>query len=270
MSDLVKQTGMIPDKIGNTNPGKDIVFDGKPLSITLEKINEIIMEYLVNTVAPSIEVNGELRVVPVLYGHGERWAQVQKEGVVRDPENQKLLSPLIMINRSNVSQGQIVNPMNKYMYTTLQSGWNHRNAYDKFAVQNGIIPSKQLQNVVIPDYIDLQYEILLWTEYQVQMDRLIEQLYAVKHEFWGNRNNFKFRVKFDEFERQGGNSFSVKGESPAVGDRVVRSQFNMIVSAYLIPESIIRNFKHMSVNQTAFTAKKIIIKEKIVNDIENE
>lgn len=275
MQDSKLSMSMLSPSEGNTNKGKDIIFDGQPLTVTLEKINGILLDHLKNTIAPTVEENGNAKVVPILYGHGERWVQVRKEGVVRDEFNQKLLTPLIMIHRESVSQGQIVNPVNKYLYTSSEFGWNQRNVYDKFAVLNGIRPSRKLHNIMIPDYITLSYELIMWTDYQEQMDKLIEQLFVENYEFWGHRNNFRFRVIFDDFSGDGGyrgsagGTYSVKGALPATSERIVRTELTMTVAAYLLPESALKNFKRASTSETSYTTKKIAIKEEIVNNIEN-
>jgi outer membrane receptor protein involved in Fe transport len=40
-----------------------------------------------------------------------------------------------------MKRNQIASPVNKYQQYTFKTGWNSRNIYDRFAAQNGIIPS---------------------------------------------------------------------------------------------------------------------------------
>lgn len=262
MSDLTTSTGQVPNELGNTNRGYDTVFEGQQLTITLEKINNAIMGYLKESIIPTVKDNGNAVVVPILYGDGERWAQVRKEGVLRDPQSDKLLTPLIMLRRVSAKPGKLNNPNNKYLHMVHDTGWNSRNVYDKFAVLNRITPSRKIRTVMIPDYMDIEYEVVMWTEYQEQMDQLIEQINVENYEFWGSRNNFKFRVNID-------NGFQGQSELPPVQDRVVRTQFTMTIAAYLLPERAVKNFKLASTSQTSFTPKKIVLKEEIVNVIEN-
>lgn len=261
MSDLTGATGQIPDPIGSTNRGNDTVFEGSQTTVTLEKINGAVMGYLKDSITPIIKDNDTAITVPILYGDGERWAQVRKEGYIRDPQSDKLLAPLIMLRRANVTPGNLNNPNNKYLYNTTEVGWNRRNVYDRFAVQNNIRPSRKIQNIMIPDYMDIDYEVVMWTELQAQMDSLIEQINVENYEFWGNRNNYKFRVTIDAFQTQ--------NELPPTQDRIIRTQFNMKVAAYLVPERVVKNFKLSSSSHTGFTAKKIVVKETMVDRIEN-
>jgi len=247
---------------GNINRANDIridVTDGVQTKITLESINGIVLDYFVNVIKPTVTDNNALRVVQVLYGDAERWAMFRRKGEIRDLDNGKLFAPLIMIKRTNIAKGQLQNPNNKYVHRTLDVGWNARNAYDKFTVQNNIRPSQKMRTVIIPDYMDLTYEVILWTEYQEQMDHLIEQINVENQEYWGRRNNYKFRVNIEEFE-----SLNVL---PVETDRTVRTTFTMNIGAYLIPEAMIDNFRTASTNTTFYTPKKLIMTETIVNSI---
>jgi hypothetical protein len=262
MSDLTNRArGAIPPAVGNTNRALDTVNTDPEFSMTLEKINNILMNYLINVINPTIVENNNQRSIPVIYGTPERWTTIRKDGVMRDAVNDKLLTPVIMMRRSSVKRGQLINPNNKYMYSTLHTEWNRRNSYDRFAVQNNVRPSQKLTKVMIPDYVDLMYDIVMWTEYQEQMDKLIELFNVENYEYWGERNNFKFRISIDEF--------AGKNELPPTADRVIRTEFQMKVGAYLIPERVAKNFKPATPNVETYTYKKIIIKETVVNPSEN-
>jgi hypothetical protein len=238
---------------GSTNRGNDIRSDSselKPLYITLESINEIIIDYLTNKIQPSITENETRKPVPIIYGNPERWATIQKDGVLRDHQ-EKIQAPLIAIRRRAINRNKsMTNPMNKYVYIILENKWNSRNSYDRFAVQNGITPSRQFRTLVIPDYVDLTYEVIIWTGYQSQMDQIVEQINVEADEYWGDRNQHKFRVQIEEFISQ--------SELPTQTDRVIRMAFDMKISAYIIPERMVKNFKLASTNLSQYSVKKIV------------
>jgi hypothetical protein len=262
MTDLKKDTvGEIPEALGSAARGHDVAAESTdfPITVSLENIDAAIIHYFAHVINPTISENNALKRVQVIYGSPERWAFVRKDGFLRDPLTSKLLTPLIMIRRSAMSRGQLTNPVNKYLYETLDTGWNAKMAYDKFSIQNNIKPSRKMRQVVIPDYMDLEYEVLMWTEYQEQMNHLIEQVNVESDEYWGSRNNFKFRVQIQDF--------SPAQELPADSDRLVRTSVNLKVQGYLLPERMIKNFKTGATNNTQFTAKKVILKETIVKDI---
>jgi hypothetical protein len=235
------------------NRGMDVKLednDQSPIHITLMGIDETIVSYLQDTIKPSIRDNETIRMVPVQYGTPERWAAFRKDGSLRDPKSDKAITPLILIRRTNVERDQLTNPSNKYVETSWETGWNRRNAYDRFSVVNNIRPSRQFHAVIIPDYITITYDIVLWTEYEEQMSDLISEIQVEGDEYWGLRNGFKFRVKIDGFESQ--------SDLGASEDRIVRTTFSMKVSAYLIPERMIKNFKLSSTTRKLYTAKKVV------------
>jgi hypothetical protein len=149
-------------------------------------------------------------------------------------------------------------PINKYHgrdFHPLQ--WNSRNKYDRFAVLNGVAESKKFVSVMYPDYYDLTYQCVVWTEYMAQMNQLIEQISFEVENYWGDVGQYKFKTSVQEFKNT--------VELPEKKDRLVRSEFTMTVKAYLLPENTVDKYgRPIDVNQTRFTNKKLIINEKIV------
>lgn len=226
--------------------------DAAPISMTLQKIDEIIVNYLTDTISPSIEVEGRVVRVPVMFAAPERWKAVRKDGFMRDKKNDKLQPPLIVMSRVGMSRNKsIANPSNKYMYVTHQAQWNSRNAYDRFAVQNNIRPSLETRTVIVPDYVDLRYQIIVWADKVSQMNNIIEQLNVENDEFWGLRNQYKFRVRIDQYDNE--------TELPPTQERIVRTTFNMAVGGYLVPEQHIKNFAKGATNSKYYTSKKTVI-----------
>jgi len=229
--------------------------DQSPLRVTLMSIDETIVSYLSDTIKPLIVDNDTSRLVPVLYGTPERWSTFRKDGIIREPGSDKAQTPVIMIRRTGIERDKMTNPSNKYVEMAWDSGWNRRNVYDKFAVLNGIRPSRQFHATIIPDYVTISYDVVLWTEYEEQMSDLIGQIQVEGDEYWGTRNGFKFRVRIDGFDNQ--------TELEATQDRIVRSTFQMKVSAYLVPDRIVRNFKISPATKKTYTAKKLVVMTEI-------
>lgn len=229
------------------------VEDGDPSAIymTLMQIDETLINYITDVIAPSVEDNGRLIPVPIIYASPERWKSIRKDGFIRDAKNDKIQPPLVTIRRTNITRNRITNPSNKYLYITHQRRWNRRNAYDRFSVLNGIRPSEEFRNTIVPDYVDITYQIILWTPYQEQLNKIIEQFHVENEEYWGNRNNYKFRVKIE--------SYSLDGDLPTDKERVIKSGFDMKVSAYLVPERMVKNFNLKTTDTKEFTAKKMVI-----------
>lgn len=203
--------------------------DSAPITVTLIKIDETILNHFANIIKPTVIVEDKQFPVPIVWGTPERWKTIRQDGFMRD-QYQKLQVPVIMLRRSGVTKNPFTSPVNKYLSRVYETGWNRHNSYDKFTALNHISPSRELVSVTVPDYVDLQYEVLLWTEKTEQMNQLIEQINFEADEFWGPMGSFKFKVTIQDYTAQ--------SDLPATSDRIIRSAFNMLVKAYLLPEKM--------------------------------
>jgi len=229
------------------------------IGVGLYDIDETLVNYINERIKPKITQNNVSVVVPVLYANPERWKSVQKDGVLRDRQG-KLQLPLILLRRTSILRNKMNNPINRYHHQTFSSRWNRRNAYDRFTVQNGVTPSEELITVIIPDYYDLQYEVVVWTEFMSQLNELIEQISFETEDYWGERNRYKFLVTVQEYKID--NNF--QGNS----DRLVKCTFTMTAKAYLLPERTLDTQRHpTNTTKIGFTRKKVVIEEKIVSKL---
>ena len=122
---------------------------------------------------------------------------------------------------------------------------------DRFAAVNGIKPVKQYVTTISPDYFDITYECMIWTEYMEQMNKLVEQVSFEDDEYWGERGKYKFRTEIKEYK--------MDTVLPTVQDRLVRTSFNLNVHAYLLPERMVDKYgKIMQTTQKRYTTKKIV------------
>jgi hypothetical protein len=256
----VQNTGVdVPDV--SQNRGLDTTSDGQdtPITVTLHNIDETLITYLNERIKPLVRQDGNQIKVPVIYGNPERWKSVQTDGILRDIRG-KIQLPLIMIRRTNMKKNVKINsPINKYLEREFETGWNRYNPYDRFAIANGIKPVKKRLTTITPDYFDLTYECMIWTEYMEQMNRVVEQISFEDDEFWGDRNRYKFRTRIDEYK--------IENVLPTNQDRLVRTAFNLNVSAYLLPERMLDKYgKLMQTSQQRYTVKKVITFAEIETD----
>jgi hypothetical protein len=220
------------------------------IRIGLMNIDETIIKYLNEHVVPQIKLNEDLVRVPIMYATQERWKSIQKDGFMRDTKTDKVMTPIIVIRRTSIAKGNLNNPVNKYLYRTFETSWNKRNMYDRFAVQNKVNPSRQYRNIIIPDYIKLGYEVVIWTEFQEQLNSIIEQVHVENDEYWGNRNAFKFSVNIRDYNDS--------SDLPPMDIRAVRATFNMEVDAYIVPERISLKYQQLPPESNGYTYKKLV------------
>ena len=193
------------------------------IHISLLDIDTAIIKYMDEVIQPFV-TQDELKIsVPILYANPERWKNTRKDGVLRDTRG-KLQIPLIMIKRDSIRKNTLNNPINKYLERDFYpTSWNSRNKYDRFGMQNGIEESKRYISVMYPDFYDVEYSCMIWTEYQQQMNGLVEQISFEVENYWGDKNKYKFKTSVEEYR----NSVQL----PQRGDRLVRSEFRMQVKA---------------------------------------
>ena len=239
------------------NRGLDIkAEEPSRISISLVDIDTAIIKYMDEVIQPFV-VQDDLKVsVPILYANPERWKNTRKDGVLRDTRG-KLQIPLIMIKRNNIAKNELNNPINKYLERDFYpTSWNSRNKYDRFAIQNGIKESKRYISVMYPDFYDIEYSCMIWTEYQQQMNGLVEQISFEVENYWGDKNKYKFKTSVESYN----NSVVL----PQRSDRLVRSEFTLMVKAYLLPETTVdKHGNPIDTNIVRFTNKKLVITERI-------
>ena len=205
----------------------------KDISIGLLDIDEAIQYYFDNTIKPSVIQNGIRLAVPVIYGDAEKWKMVQNDGFYRD-HNGKIMAPLIMYKRTSVeknrSLGNKLDGNEAHLFNVFETRYNKKNFYNKFDILTNTVPSKQYYVSVVPDYVNVTYECVLFTNFVEQNNKLIEAIEYASDSYWGNFKKFHFRTKID--------TFTVANTIEQDSDRVVKTSFTMTLSGYLIADSV--------------------------------
>jgi hypothetical protein len=222
----------------------------KDYYIGIKDIDEAVMYYFDNVLKLSVIQNNARVNVPVIYGTPENWKSVQADGYYRD-ENGKMMAPLLMFKRSNIAQNRnLGNKLDGNLVHNLQTfktTFNSRNFYSNFNIINSRVPETKYIVSVTPDYVTVTYECILWTYFVEQMDKLIEAVNFASRSYWGDPNRFQFMSSIESF--QDAISYEI-GES-----RAVRSNFNLTINGYLIPDSI--NSK-IAANNRVYGVSKIV------------
>jgi len=205
----------------------------KKFSIGIMDIDNAVQWHWDNKLKLSVYQNNNEILVPVIYGQPERWKSVQKDGYYRDV-NAKIMSPLIMFKRTSVVQnrtlGNKLDGNTAHNVQLFEKGFSRKNIYDNFFQLQNQKPQKEYIVAVTPDYVTVNYKCILWTNYVEQMDKLIEAINFASNSYWGDPNSFQFLVKMETFTDA--QSFE-QGE-----DRLVKTEFDMTLNGYLIPDSL--------------------------------
>ena len=223
----------------------------KNISVGLMDIDAAIMFYFNNVIKPTVLENDETVKVPLMYSNPERWNSIQKNAYLVDNKKQ-LIIPLIVFKRNSISKDESlaidkIDPLNPKLFKTFQSKYSQKNRYDNFAVQQGLNKTKELYTVGVPDYVNLEYEFIVWTSYTEQMNRIIEKIIWSEGSYWGEDGKFKFRTSIDNYTDA--SEFTVNSE------RLIRTNFSVTLKGYLIPEE----FNNVVTTQKSLTPKRILI-----------
>ena len=203
-------------------------------SVGFYQIDDAIKYYFDNVIKPTVIEDEEMIAVPIVYGSPERWKAIQRDGYYRDPKG-KVILPLLMYRRTSIAKNESIptsamDANNPQLFYTFQKKYNTRNKYDKFSVLQGISPSQEFYNIIMPKYVTLTYEAIVFTEYLEQMNKIVEAIHYSEGAYWGDEEKFKFRCNIESFDNA--------VEMDAAGDRLVKTTFNMTFLGYIIPDSI--------------------------------
>lgn len=207
--------------------------DNKKFSIGIKDIDEAIMYYFNNVLKLSVYQNNGTVLVPIIYGTPEKWKSIQRDGYYRDGAA-KIMSPLVMFKRESVTQnrtlGNKVDGNLAHNVQLFEKTFSRKNIYDNFHILKAQKPQKEFVVVVTPDYVTVSYRCALWTNYVEQMDKLIEALNFASNSYWGDPSSFQFLAKMETFTDA---QTYEQGE-----DRLVRTDFNLTLNGYLIPDTM--------------------------------
>lgn len=202
-------------------------------NIGLSDIDESIVFYFNNVIQPSVQQNGNRVSVPVLYGNPERWKAVQKDGFYRD-KNGKIQTPLIMFKRDSIEKNRSLGnkldanrPQNIQIF---EKKFSIKNVYDKFSILNNRIPVKEYHGIITPDYVNITYSCIIFTDFIEQMNKIVESMIFASDSYWGDPNRFNFRAMID--------SYNTVVELNQGDDRKVKTEFNITLLGHIIPNTI--------------------------------
>jgi hypothetical protein len=249
----------VNDGVFNRNRGNDLSQKlnkdtTKNFTVGLKDIDEAVKYYFENVIKPSVIQNGKRVPVPVLYSNQELWKTIQNDGYIRD-SNGKLMYPLISFNRTSMEKnralGNKLDGNKAHLYQIFEKKYNKQNYYDAFSVLNNRIPVSEYVLTVVPDYVTLTYDCVVFTEYVEQMNPIIESINYASDAYWGDMNRFKFRTRID--------SITTTTQYNIGDERTVKSNFSLVLNGYIIPETIIKDLS---------TKNKFYSKAQVVFDLE--
>ena len=135
--------------------------------VTLMDMDSAIISYFDEVIQPSVDDNGENTKVPIMYASPERWKAIKRDGFMRDKKRQ-IITPVIAYRRTSIEKDQSIpqdklDANNPNLFYTFEKKFSQENRYDNFSTQIGLLPQREYYNVMLPDYVTLQYDFIIWT-----------------------------------------------------------------------------------------------------------
>jgi len=216
-------------------------------SVTLFDIDYAMMSYLEDVALPTLEDgDGNSIKIPVVYGNSERWIGARRQGIYRDAKG-KIQLPIMMIRRTSIAKNDSIPVFNRHLSYSAYSKYNKNNRYDKFSILGNQKPSYQIYKITMPDYVEITYECMAWTNFIEQLNTVIESVTFAADEYWGDKAKFKFLTTISDY-----NVVNEVGEGT---ERINRVEFNLTVKAYLLPEK----FDGEDTTKKSFSTKRVIV-----------
>jgi len=253
------ETAGNPNKAADLNRGEQTSFRDdtvKPFSLGFKEIDEALFYYMENIIKPTVQQNGVVQNVPVIYGSPEKWKQIQKDGYYRDRKG-KIMLPLITFKRGGIEKNRsLANKLDSNFPNNINvftKSYSKNNAYDNFNILNNKIPQKEYYAVVVPDYVTITYDFIISTYYIEQLNKLIEAFNYASDSYWGDPEKFKFKAMID--------SFATPVELVQGGERTVKATFSLKLHGYVVP---LTTQKDLSSIKKFNNKTTVVIEEKLM------
>lgn len=220
------------------------------IKIDLYDIDNSIKYYFDNVILPKIDTGYGLIDVPIVYSTPARWASIKKYGTFRDSDG-KIQSPMVTYKRTSIAKSDDM-PVNKIsaenpqLFYTYEQPYNSKNRYSQFSKLTGTIPSKQLHHVVVPDYVVLSYDIIIWTDKLKQMNKIIELMNFYAGSYWGTLK-WKFKSEISDY--------SDSSEVSSDGAKMIKWTCSLTLNGYIVPDIYA---KHLP-NTTTYSPESIVV-----------
>ena len=229
-----------------TNRAKQLPIEQEYLKgVRLIDVDTTIAEYMSDVIIPTLEENGNVVKVPLMYGNAERWEGARKNGYLRDQRG-KIQIPIIMFKRNSLERDSTMQHFREGTQMPAYKKYSTKNRYERFSLQNNAKPTYELYNVAVPSYVNVTYEVMIWTSFTEHMNKIVEAFQYASDRYWGKEDGFKFRTRIDSFDNQ-----QEVGEG---SERIIRTSFTMVVNAYLLPET----YDEKPTVTKSFTPKKVV------------
>jgi hypothetical protein len=217
--------------------------------VTLETVDQAVYDYFDKRLAVSVDTEREKVRVPVIFATGERWKLVRDNKGLRD-QNGTLILPLITVRRVRIDRNPGMHALAQETPNITVSSLVHEkssniaNMVQDRRVRGFPEPKRpvvrEYLTVPFPDFCTIFYEIGIWSQYQTQMNEILEKIFYN----YDHLDSFIMPVEYDGKSRKG-NSYYFVGFREDVApqsnvqeftdqERIIKYSYTIKTPAYLM------------------------------------
>ena len=181
-----------------------------------------------------VKQNDKRLKVPVIWDNQERWTWARKRRNIKSIKD-KVLLPLIVIDRTDISEhpSHTTRPTITQLNTvgrtfSVRQRYSKKNRYDQFTALQDARPEKEYYRTDVPQFIQVSYDVKIYTEYRWQVDKMTDQVQYYNYAYWGNEDTG--RVYYTVVA-------SLNTQVEMTDDaRYVQTDISLTSDGYIIPE----------------------------------
>jgi hypothetical protein len=227
----------------------------KDNTVSILDIDTAIMKQLEKFQMTVTDEGNQIKV-PFYFASPEKWKSIQRDGVIRD-YNGKMILPAVVIERTSSEKDEQMMMFNRYLNYPVMRQHSEKNRYTKFSILIGQnAPVNEVYDIIMPKHMVFTYHFILWTEYIEQMNSLVEKFSFNTGDYWGDLRGLRFRTKME--------SISHTVELQVDTDRLVKSEFDLTVNGYILPDAMDKLTGKQMTAEKFYTPKKLIMGQETV------
>ena len=254
-------------------------------NVTLQTVDSAVRDYFDKKISISVDTEKGRNKVPVIFAAGERWKMIRDNKGLRD-ENGTLILPVIAIRRTNIDRTPGMRALGQETPFITVS----KRIHDKTGNIQNLVNTRKLNGfpqlrkspvfeyltIPFPDFAVVFYEIVIWTQYQTQMNEILQKIfYNYEH-----MDSFVMPVEYDGKKRKGNSYYFVGFRDGTVvpqsnveeftnQERIIKYSYTIKVPAYFIldPDDESLAYGRNKSQSSTDDGSKVVFKDQSVTDV---
>jgi hypothetical protein len=175
--------------------------------VTIETVDQAAVDYFDKKLNVHVDTERGRSKVSVMYASGERWKLIRKNNF-RD-ENGTLILPIISVRRTDIDRtpgfggmaqevpeitvSSVIHPKTSNVQNLLRTRQENKHFPSVSDPKASTAVVREYLTLPFPDFCTIYYEVSIWTQYQTQMNDILEKIFY-KYE---HMDQFVMPVEYD-------------------------------------------------------------------------